>query len=49
MTARSGWLADERARAHAQTARWLLWLGLLLGLPASSAYAWLSGVSVFCF
>ena len=39
----------ERARAHAQTARWLLWLGLLLGLPASLSYAWLSGANAFCF
>ena len=49
VTARSGWAPEERARAHAQTARWVLWLGLLLGLPASAAQAWLSGVSVFCF
>ena len=49
VTARSGRDRAERARAHAQTARGLLWLALLLGLPASLAYAWLSGVSVFCF
>ena len=49
VTARSRLPADERARAHAQTARSLLWVGLLLGLPASAADAWLSGVSVFCF
>jgi hypothetical protein len=49
VTMRSGWPAAERAREHAKTARWLLWLGLLLGLPASVAYAWLNAVSVFCF
>jgi hypothetical protein len=49
VTARSGGARAERARAHAQTARWLLWLGLLLGLPASVAHAWLSGASAFCF
>jgi hypothetical protein len=49
VTARSGGAPAERARAYAQTARGLLWLGLLLGLPASLAYAWLSAVSVFCF
>ena len=48
-TMRSGWPADERAREHARTACWLLWLGLLLGLPASLSYAWLSAASVFCF
>jgi hypothetical protein len=49
VTARSGWAPAERARAHAGTARGLLWLGLLLGLPASVSYAWLSGASAFCF
>jgi hypothetical protein len=49
VTARSGRAPAERARAHAQTARGLLWLGLLLGLPASVSYAWLSGASAFCF
>ena len=49
VTAGSSLAPAERARAYAQTARWLLWLGLVLGLPASVAYAWLSGVSVFCF
>ena len=49
VTARSSRARAERTREHAETARWLLWLGLLLGLPASFAYAWLSGVSVFCF
>jgi hypothetical protein len=44
-----GGAGGERTRAHAETARLLLWLGLLLGLPASAAYAWLDGVSVFCF
>jgi hypothetical protein len=49
VTARSGWVPAERAAAHAETARWLLWLGLLLGLPASASFAWLSGVSLLCF
>ena len=49
VTARSEMAPGERARTYAQTARWLLWLGLLLGLPASVTYAWLSGASVFCF
>jgi hypothetical protein len=49
LTARSGLPASERAHEHAETARWLLWFGLLLGVPASAAYAWLSGVSLFCF
>ena len=30
-------------------ATWALWFGLLLGLPASFSYAWMSAVSVFCF
>jgi hypothetical protein len=49
VVARSAWPIEARARAHAETARWLLWGGLLLALPASAAYAWLDGVSVFCF
>jgi len=49
VTERSGRSPAERARAHAQTARGLLWLGLLLGLPASFTFAWLSGASAFCF
>jgi hypothetical protein len=49
LTARSGQDPAERSRTYAQTARWLLWLGLLVGLPASLSYAWLDGVSVFCF
>ena len=49
LTARAGLDRAERAREHAETARWLLWLGLLLGLPAGASYAWLSGVSLFCF
>jgi hypothetical protein len=40
---------EERAAEHAETARWLLWLGLLLGLPTSFVYAWMSGASLFCF
>jgi len=40
---------EERRREHAETARWLLWAALLLGVPASATYAWLSGVSLFCF
>ena len=50
VTARSGRAREPSAPARTpQTARWLLWLGLLLGLPASAAYAWLSAASVFCF
>jgi hypothetical protein len=49
VTARSGRPPAERARAQAQTARWSLWGGLLLGVPASAAYAWLDGASAFCF
>jgi hypothetical protein len=49
LTMRAGTPAEERAREHAETARWLLWLGLGLGLPASLSYAWLSAASVFCF
>ena len=41
--------AEERRREHAETARWLLWAALLLGVPTSATYAWLSGVSLFCF
>jgi hypothetical protein len=40
---------EARDREHAETARWLLWAALLLGVPASATYAWLSGVSLFCF
>jgi hypothetical protein len=40
---------EQRRREHAETARWLLWAALLLGVPASATYAWLSGVSLFCF
>ena len=49
VTERSGRSPADRVRAHAQTARGLLWLGLLLGLPASFTYAWLSGAGAFCF
>jgi hypothetical protein len=49
LTAGSSLAHAERAGVYAQTARWLLWLGLVLGLPASVAYAWLSGASAFCF
>jgi hypothetical protein len=49
LTARSGRPPAERAEAQARTARWLLWGGLLLGVPASAAYAWLGAASPFCF
>ena len=49
LTLRSPAPPEERRREHAETARWLLWAALLLGVPASATYAWLSGVSLFCF
>jgi hypothetical protein len=49
VTARSGRPPEERARAQAQAARCLLWGGLLLGVPASAAYAWLDAANAFCF
>jgi hypothetical protein len=39
----------ERRAALTGSARAALWVGLLLVLPANLAFAWLSGVSVFCF
>jgi hypothetical protein len=39
----------ERRAALAGHARMALWLGLVVALPANLAFAWLSGVSVFCF
>jgi hypothetical protein len=43
--------APPRARwlDHARSTQLLLWGGLVLGLPASVSYAWLSGASFFCF
>jgi hypothetical protein len=38
----------ERRAALTGSARTALWLGLVLVLPANLAFAWLSGVSVFC-
>jgi hypothetical protein len=49
VTMRAGLPPEERRREHAETAHWLLWAALLLGVPASATYAWLSGVSLFCF
>jgi hypothetical protein len=45
------WLRDpaERRAALVGTARVALWLGLTVALPANLAFAWLSGVSLFCF
>ena len=45
----AGLPAEQRRREHVEAARWLLWAALLLGVPASATYAWLSGVSLFCF
>ncbi len=39
----------ERRAALTGSARVALWLGLVVVLPMNLAYAWLSGVSVFCF
>jgi hypothetical protein len=39
----------ERRAALTGSARAALWLGLVLALPADLAFAWLSGVSLFCF
>jgi hypothetical protein len=39
----------ERRAALVSTARVALWLGLTVALPANLAFAWLSGVSLFCF
>ena len=45
------WLRDpaERRAALVGNARVALWLGLTVALPANLAFAWLSGVSLFCF
>ena len=45
------WLRDpgERRAALVSNARVALWLGLTVALPANLAFAWLSGVSLFCF
>jgi hypothetical protein len=40
---------DSRWSDHARSAQFLLWGALLLGLPASLAYAWLTGAKPFCF
>jgi hypothetical protein len=39
----------ERREALVGNARIALWLGLTVALPANLAFAWLSGVSLFCF
>jgi len=45
------WLRDpvERRATLVSNARVALWLGLTVALPANLAFAWLSGVSLFCF
>jgi hypothetical protein len=45
------WLRDpvERRATLVRNARVALWLGLTVALPANLAFAWLSGVSLFCF
>ena len=40
---------ELRWRRHAASAQVLLWGALVLGLPASMGYAWLSGADGFCF
>jgi hypothetical protein len=39
----------ERREALVGNTRTALWLGLTVVLPANLAFAWLSGVSLFCF
>lgn len=39
----------RRWRRHAATTQVLLWGALLIALPASLAFAWLRGASLFCF
>ena len=39
----------ERRETLVNNARIALWLGLVVALPANLAFAWLSGVSLFCF
>jgi hypothetical protein len=41
--------AQERWRRFAAMATVLAWGSLVIGVPASLAYAWLDGVSLFCF
>ena len=45
------WLRDpaQRRAALVSNARIALWLALTVALPANLAFAWLSGVSLFCF
>ena len=45
------WMRDpaERRETLVNNARIALWLGLVVALPANLAFAWLSGVSLFCF
>jgi hypothetical protein len=39
----------ERRAAFTACARYALWLGLVLVLPASAIFAYLRGASIFCF
>ena len=39
----------ERWEDHALAAQWLVWIALAVGLPASYAFAYLNGASLFCF
>jgi hypothetical protein len=45
------WRRDpaERRETLVNNARIALWLGLVVALPANLTFAWLSGVSLFCF
>jgi hypothetical protein len=45
------WLRDpvERRATLVANARIALWLALTVALPANLAFAWLGGVSLFCF
>jgi hypothetical protein len=49
LVARSRAPRELRWRRHAAAAQVLLWGSLVLGLPASLGYAWLSGADAFCF
>src|SRR3954452_1384296 len=49
LVARSRAPRELRWRRHAAAAQVLLWGALVLGLPASLGYAWLSGADAFCF
>lgn len=49
ITSKSKQPVESRWADHARSMQVLLWVGLLLGLPANLSYAWLSGASPFCF